>query len=256
MKIKSGFLLSLLVLTGCRLFNTPDLNISGITETDASGNFIGEIDQRDWSSSVYDDIYFGPNIWITPRNELLFKEDSVGKSLSKSITVFNFSTETLPLGTTISGPFTCLPAEMTITGKSLSTFIISTMATDTLSKSGLLTISGSKGDGLTISIRSEFQAQGVEPISTVSNTLFPAYPNPASGSISIKYSLEKSAQVSLYVRDESNLIVIRLLNNVTQPAGAHSVLWNLRNEGVSAGFYRVFLKTDSFSAKGDIKIEE
>ncbi len=256
MKFKNLVILCLLLLAGCKLLNNPDLNISGITETDANGQFSGEIDQKDWSASVYDHIYFGPNIWISPIHEILFNTDHIQDSLSKSITVYNFSANELQLQTAVSLPFTINPADLSLSTKSLNTFTVSYIADDTLHKSGTLKINSNSGDDLTIPLRAAYKEPVIVPADTLLNTFYPAYPNPANGSITFRFCLEKSEQVSLYLRDESNLVIKRLLNNEIKPAGCHTVIWNPDNDGISAGFYRVFIKTNSLSATGDVKIED
>jgi hypothetical protein len=80
------------------------------------------------------------------------------------------------------------------------------------------------------------RAGGEMPQST---RLYPAYPNPANPSTSIRFDLADAARVRLVVVDILGRRV-RTLVDQTLPAGSHEVRWNLDDDGfrpIAAGLY-------------------
>lgn len=70
--------------------------------------------------------------------------------------------------------------------------------------------------------------------------LYPAYPNPFSGSTTIRFDLPEAADVELTVYDATGRVVARLLDQHF-PAGSFKVEWNAKN--VLNGVYYCNMKT-------------
>jgi len=91
-------------------------------------------------------------------------------------------------------------------------------------------------------------------------TLYPAYPNPCDGTISISFSISEPAEVLITINDSPNKIINSFsLGNI--PAGGHKILWNGTDDSgemVPDCIYRAHIsaiKNDvSFSSYGDVKV--
>ena len=80
---------------------------------------------------------------------------------------------------------------------------------------------------------------GVSPAEIVGPVLEPAAPNPATGLVSIRYTLPERAHVSVRVYDAAGRFV-RALFEGTQPAGEHGLLWDGRDgrgRSMASGVY-------------------
>jgi hypothetical protein len=78
-------------------------------------------------------------------------------------------------------------------------------------------------------------------------------PNPARGSVALRYALPRESNVRLGIYDASGRRV-RELASGTQPAGAHATAWDLRDEtgrAVGAGLYFARLE-----AAGQVVVEK
>jgi hypothetical protein len=88
----------------------------------------------------------------------------------------------------------------------------------------------------------------------------PAYPNPATGQAAISYALptgEPAGAVSIKIVD-GECGVVRTLVEGAQPAGMHTVVWDLRDENgdvVEPGLYRAIFTKSSFECHGDIEVQ-
>jgi hypothetical protein len=93
--------------------------------------------------------------------------------------------------------------------------------------------------------------------------LGPAYPNPATASVSVGYSLPMSSQVSLTVYGQTRkhgphgAFLVRTLADGTYQAGSFMVLWDGNDDQgmrVPPGLYRVVLTVVQGSICGDVEI--
>jgi hypothetical protein len=84
--------------------------------------------------------------------------------------------------------------------------------------------------------------------------IFPAYPNPASGSFTVQYSLNGPDSVYMTLNTPAN--VIKELVNHRQAPGSYSV--NVDASDLSPGIYRVVITavspTDTLHSYGDVQI--
>ncbi|MEN8207998.1 MAG: C25 family cysteine peptidase [Candidatus Fermentibacteria bacterium] len=82
------------------------------------------------------------------------------------------------------------------------------------------------------------------------------YPNPATGSALISYSVGSSANVSIEVFDLSGRKIATLLNSEIQ-SGEHSLVWNLmdgNDRTVPAGIYHIRFSTSDFTVTESMMI--
>ncbi len=124
-------------------------------------------------------------------------------------------------------------------------------------------------DSLNITGITETDETGPDPIGNIDENdwcpnlqdgvaFLPAYPNPATESISFQYKLASLFRVKLQLINKQKNVV-RLLIDELQQAGTHVVRWDLLNDqgnGVKNGFYRAQLLIDAeFKCQGDIEIK-
>ena len=86
--------------------------------------------------------------------------------------------------------------------------------------------------------------------------LWPAYANPASSSITVKFGLPQEDSVEVYILAWPSKRV-KTLVNATRPAGTYALTWNLRNDSdslLAPDIYRCVMKTATFTCHGDIQI--
>lgn len=84
--------------------------------------------------------------------------------------------------------------------------------------------------------------------------MLPAYPNPANRAINFTFEIPRSDKVNLYLKNNSGIIVKKILDGIKLAAGAHTIVLNIADESIEAGNYRVFLEAGNFFENGDIKI--
>lgn len=245
-----------LFFLSCGQSTEPDIHISSITETDEAGNFVGNIDTTDWSPSSYDNVYFGKNIWIYPNEIILFSPDSIGQILSKDISIFSFSDSKVDIYSSVSSPFSCVPETLTLDKNQLSKLSIKYLTNDSATHYGNLIIKSSDGDNYENIIQTTYKSEGGGDIVTSPLTykILPAYPNPAIHVINFKFTIPKTDKVSLIIKDNSNNIIKKVLQDKVLSAGSHLVQWDFSTDNISSGFYRVIFKSGDFSESGDIKI--
>lgn len=88
--------------------------------------------------------------------------------------------------------------------------------------------------------------------------VYPAYPNPAIGSIGIRFQLPQLSDVELCIiniRGET----IRGLVRSRKEGGVYRVVWDLCDEEgckISPGIYRCIFKVNGFESYGDIEVED
>ena len=87
--------------------------------------------------------------------------------------------------------------------------------------------------------------------------LFPAFPNPATVTVTIRWSVPTASHVSIKLID-SNCILVRTLVDGIMSAGLHSVTWDTMDETaqlVSPGIYRCVMNSGDVSCYGDIQLQ-
>ena len=87
--------------------------------------------------------------------------------------------------------------------------------------------------------------------------LGPVYPNPASASMVISFSLPDSAYVTLVIIDQ-NCEIVRTLYSGGKLAGTYPIAWEgSDNSGqrLPADIYRCLFQADEFTCHGDIQLE-
>lgn len=90
----------------------------------------------------------------------------------------------------------------------------------------------------------------VEELPTAGNNSLRNYPNPFSASTTIEFTLEKSAQVKLYIYDVQGNIVAKILDEY-RSEGTHTISWNGQNQfgtDVTAGSYMYELQVQPASS--------
>jgi hypothetical protein len=84
-----------------------------------------------------------------------------------------------------------------------------------------------------------------------------AYPNPASGPLTIGFSLPASSEVSLLIMDQ-NCEIVRTLLAGTKDAGSYVVIWDCKDDSgqdLPTGIYRCLFQAEGFACHGDVQLE-
>ena len=236
---------------------------SDITETSAEGpySFIGTIDLNDWDPSSYGHLIINQDYWIDRASTDTI---CVSSSSSNSIRVHNLSQSSLPVKATIPLPFTCSIDSINLNYKQTATVNLS-IDTNLVDQDTLIirtfSLAVRNGNQIGFIVRwMKPKTNGgivVEKVNS-KDCLFPAYPNPADGSISINYSVMKDQMVLLYVLN-SELQPIDTLVNDFNKAGSHHYTWlptSQERSKLTSGIYRIVYKTDSYSRFGDILLQK
>lgn len=88
------------------------------------------------------------------------------------------------------------------------------------------------------------------------HALWPAFANPTSSSIVIKFGLPEEDSVEIYILAWPDVKVREIVNGVRIP-GTYELTWNLRKDNdslLAPDIYRCVMKTDDFICHGDIQI--
>ncbi len=86
----------------------------------------------------------------------------------------------------------------------------------------------------------------------------PAYPNPTSWSVALRFPLPVSSSTSLVIITAGGDTVVQLVKGML-PAGFHQVRWSLQdNNGVRvpAAIYRAVLQAGDYRSHGDIQVDD
>ena len=244
------------ILFSCKTSTEPENAYSGITETDAAGQFIGNIDTNDWTSASYQNIYFTKNFWISPAQGIYITTNELGYTEQQSVQIYNKGKSPIKINCQIDEPFICETDSLSIPGHTLGSIILKYTPEDTLNHMDSLYINLSTGDLFTSFVKVSYHAQPVLTIPTLPYIFYPAYPNPASGSIRFHFYLKEAKSVSLYIKDESGAIIESLLSESKLMAGRHIIHWSLSEGEVKPGTYRVFFKSGDLTTCGDIQVIE
>ena len=84
----------------------------------------------------------------------------------------------------------------------------------------------------------------------------PAYPNPATASVTLDYTLSEESNVAVTIWDQ-NQGLVRTLSDENRPAGRHRLTWDLTSDQgvpVVAGIYCAKIEAASFACAGDIMV--
>ncbi|MGB2867613.1 MAG: hypothetical protein WBD36_04125 [Bacteroidota bacterium] len=260
------FVFACLVSFQCKQTNEPDAKknfASNITETSAEGpfSFVGTIDLGDWDPSSYGHLTLTEDYWIGWAST-----DTIGVSpfSSNSIRVHNLSQSSLWVKTIISLPFKCSIDSINLNSKQTSTVDL-TIDTNLVGQDTLIlgTLSLAVGNDKPINYAvcwAKPKSNGgiVVERSDSKDCLFPAYPNPADGSISLNYSVKKDQMILLYVLN-SELQPIDTLVNGFNKAGTYQYTWLTTSDErskLTSGIYRIVYQSDSYSRYGDIYFQK
>ncbi len=133
------------------------------------------------------------------------------------------------------------------------------------------------GDSFNITGITETDESGPDPIGNVDENdwcsdrvigfaLFPAFPNPTNGELSIQFQISSPFWVKLQIINNDKKIVRLLIEdnieageNTKRAPGTYQIRWDARDDSgnrVKDGFYRVefFLNGGEFQCHGDIEI--
>ena len=232
-------------------------NFTGITETDDQGNFIGFIDTNDWAGS-YDNVYFGNNFWLYPKNDLFFCADSINQIITKQVRFFNSGDSNIDITTSVSLPFYCDITNFTIEPLSLYILNVNCSLPDSSSYTDTLLIQTSNNENININVEAHLNTNGNGYVPPPNENIFhPTYPNPASEGIALNYSIMQNSQVNVKIVNQDGYVV-RAFAIGMSPAGSFSLLWDSKDSNgikVNSGLYRAFLEVGDYESHGDILIE-
>jgi hypothetical protein len=96
-------------------------------------------------------------------------------------------------------------------------------------------------------------------VSDSTTGLWFAWPNPTADSVSIRFSLAESCEVSVGMEGPGCGILYFTVSDSLLPPGVHEYVWDchyLHGARVPAGIYRCYMLTDSFGCHGDIDIRD
>lgn len=88
----------------------------------------------------------------------------------------------------------------------------------------------------------------------------PAFPNPTSGPITIRYSLSRDAQVRIYVEAQPGVLLAELQNESRAP-GLFQAVWEPVEESRPDGIYRIYIEARPASGAppqtvfGDVRVD-
>jgi hypothetical protein len=238
------------------------LRVIGITETGPDGpdDFIGTIDQHDWDIASYKYLTLTDRYWIYPTIDTFFI------SSSQTIKLHNLSQFPLSAVFSVSLPFTSSSDSIFLSPLETASVyfnIDSNAIGQSTSVFGELniTISASERYKYFLIWTKPFQqgtSGGVSsPARIPITSLYPAYPNPADGSVRIVYSINAVQNVRLYVLDDKLHVVDTLVHGY-QNAGMYAYTWLATTEELakfSSGMYRIEMQTDSYYSSGDVLLQ-
>lgn len=244
------------VLFSCKTSTEPEKTYHGITETDKSGRFTGNIDTSDWSAASYDNVYFAKNLWINPGKNIYMTAYELGLTEHEEIRIFNYGKSSVNINLSIDDPFVCISQSTSIAKQTLGSIIVMYTPEDSLSHQDSLFINLSNSE--TCAINVEVMYHGwiamLRPYSP--HIFYPSYPNPTSGIITFSFYLKEPQSVTLNIKNESGTIIKNVLSVFNMRQGKHSVNWNLNEDGIKPGIYRASLESGGLTTYGDIQVIE
>jgi len=84
------------------------------------------------------------------------------------------------------------------------------------------------------------------------NKLYPIYPNPSNGQITIGYQLARQGVISLSLVDQTGKLIQEMVNQQQQSAGNHQLSVDI--EGIPSGVYYVNLKGQDFTVSEAVQL--
>lgn len=259
-------LIILLTFFSCDHFEEESIryDLMKITETDRNGNFSGEIDQTDWVSASYKDVYFGNGFWFIPPkdSDICFVVPYYTEGEFITIKFYNNIESNLTLSASVNKPFLISPPSLTLIPKTFSELKIGLDLKDStlFDSNEKLTLLFSTGERISFIVCSKSNADsGVKIIHPVipEPGMYPAYPNPSEDKIIFKFTLAKPTEIVYEIHDGIGNVLKRFFLNVSQ-AGNYLHEWDLILENgskIKSGSYRVFYLTDNLDIHGDIIIK-
>lgn len=271
MKLHIIYFFCLLLLIGfanCNTSTDPEKNDKeiSITETDEVGNFNGNIDQSDWSDNSYDGIYFAKYFWFKqPKdNKIIFEAKIPGEEVKNSIVFYNHSDAVLKMTSNVNLPFFVNNNNLDLLPHRMHSLQVSFILPDSTNYIFLdtLKLNFLSGENYWISLcttipNTDTSIVIFDPISAAKGGIYPAYPNPTNGTLTIPLAIPTSNLTIINVKDQSGNLIKTIINKIL-PAGFHTILWDLKDDNdkkISPGYYQILFKSGSFIGQGDIKIE-
>ena len=271
---KSLISLIIIFLTTCFILtceNTTesrekDNSFKGITETDENGNLIGNFDFDDWTLP---NRYFGNKIETKPYTS--FEAAYIGQEVSRYIKIINHYNKNYTLKfKNLNPPFIINKTTITFAPNQTDSLLIKFVLPDTsdYSYKDSLEITNEFNEQIKFYLSGYWYNPNPNDSTSViekkevynnSYSFYPAYPNPTTESITLRYSnISSTYPVNLKIIDKQKNIVKILVNNKLQNIGSYQVAWDLKdNNGnkVTPSIFRVELDINDFHSHGDIKIE-
>jgi hypothetical protein len=257
------FIICFLFYVGCSdPSHTYDIDdLEGISQTNSSGEFIGELDYNDWSNCSYDGIYQGNNFLILNYSDSLqFSSDTSSLDTVKIIRFKNISSNLITIIAEIDTPFSCKPDTLFLQPQMVQSMTItySTQFDTTNSVVKALTMRTSNNERINVECLGLIEGPKIARVAIPEEVAFyPAYPNPASYNCTLKFSIHQRAWVELKIIDENGHVKRNLATGTYQP-GIYRIDWDLKTSTdvrFASGLYRAFLKAGDVEIFGDIQIE-
>ena len=236
-------------------------DLSGISQTNSSGEFTGELDYNDWSSCSYDGIYKGSNFLILNYSDSLqFSSDTSSLDTVKIIRFKNISSNIVTIIAEIDTPFSCRPDTLFLQPQMVQSLTItfSTQFDTTESVIHTLTMITSTNEHIDVECVGLIKESEIAQVTVPQEVaFFPAYPNPASENCKLKFSIPQKAWVELKIVNENGHVKRTLATGTYQP-GIYTIDWDLKTSTdvrFDSGLYRAFLEVGDVEIYGDIQIE-
>ncbi|MBN1408466.1 MAG: hypothetical protein JW956_11785 [Calditrichaceae bacterium] len=260
--IKSFLIFTLFCISCSDPSYTYDIDdLKGISQTNSSGEFVGELDYSDWSSCSYNGIYQGDNFLILNyKDSLQFCSDTSSLDTVKFVRFKNISSNLITIITEIDTPFSCKPDTLFLLPQMVQSITItfSTQFDTTKSVIDTLTMRTSNNERIDVECVGLIEGSEIAQVAVPEEVVFyPAYPNPASDNCTLKFSIPQQTWVELKIIDENGHVKRTLATGTYQP-GIYKIDWDLRTSTYirfASDLYRAFLKAGDVEIYGDIQIE-
>jgi hypothetical protein len=235
------------------------LDLSKITETDGSGQFIGSIDTTDWDRSFYSCIRFYNSFWVGKPcygDTLFYSARNVGDKDVSTFSVFNYGESDLTITTTLLPPFSTTFIPTTIPAKHKYSAQIDFTLPDTVTDAYInrAVLHCSNGDSIVFllkAVRIPSSGQRFSGYVPFVSGLRPAFPNPSSGLITFDFITPQVGQTKLTIVDDKERVVAILTDSIYSN-GFYRISWRAE---VANGYYRTIFQSGNYYSKGDFCIQ-